>query len=117
MSVYDRFGSAQIVTMLHDVAADLVARGEALLRGSACAGPFKMPAAMSDLYCAIPVFFPDEFQAWRGSDPPTVFVWLVPITTAERQFVEAKGWEAFEQLLEVQDPDLLDLDRPALGLG
>lgn len=116
-SAYERFGSAQIVTMLHDVAVDLVSRGGALLRGSVCAATFELPGVASELYSAIPVFFPDEFQAWRGSDPPTVFVWLVPITTAERHFVEAKGWEAFEQLLEAQDPDLLDLNRPALRLG
>lgn len=116
-SAYDRFASSPIVTALHDVAVDLVSRGQALLRGSVYAGSFPLPGVTSELYSAIPVFFPDGFQAWRGSDPPTTLVWLVPITVAERRFVEAQGWEAFEQLLESQDPDLLDLDRPALRLS
>ncbi|MCB1257162.1 MAG: suppressor of fused domain protein, partial [Microthrixaceae bacterium] len=116
VSTYDRFHSASIVTALHDVAVDAARRGDALLRGSVCAGPFGLPGVVTDLYCAIPVFFPDSFHVWRGSDPPTVFVWLVPITTEEHRFVEEKGWESFEQILESQDPDLLDLSRLGLSL-
>ena len=116
VSVYDKFDSAPIVTALHDVAVDAARLGEALLRGSVCAGSFELPGLISDLYCAIPLFFPEEFHVWRGSDPPTVFVWLVPITAPERQVVEERGWESFERMLESEDPDLFDIDRPGLLL-
>lgn len=116
-SAYDRYASAAIATALHDVAVDVVSSGRALLRGSVCAGSFEVPGVAHDLYCTMPIFFPEGFQAWRGSDPPTVFVWLVPIAPVERRLVDVTGWEELERLMETQDPDLLDLERPPLRLS
>lgn len=70
---------------------DLVRRGQALLRGSVCAGSSEVPGVPRLFYATIPVFLRDGFRTWQGSDPPTVFVWLVPITSAEHQYIERRG--------------------------
>ncbi|MFI6107332.1 hypothetical protein [Streptomyces sp. NPDC051310] len=41
----------------------------------------------------------------------------MPVTSAEADFVERRGWEAFERELVRQDPDLLDLARAEIALG
>ncbi|MEV7404891.1 suppressor of fused domain protein [Streptomyces sp. NPDC091267] len=78
--------------------------------------PTKASAAAA-LYAALPVYFDDDFFSVtieNGSD--VAIVWLVPITSAEADFVRVKGWQAFEQALAAQDPDLVDIDRAGLDL-
>ena len=54
----------------------------------------------SAVYCTIPVFFDDDFCAYEESSPPTVMVWVLPIYKSEADYIEANGWESFEDLLE-----------------
>ena len=65
----------------------------------------------SAVYCTIPVFFDDDFCAYEESSPPTVMVWVLPIYKSEADYIEANGWESFEDLLEEKDPDLCSLER------
>ncbi|MFC6153094.1 suppressor of fused domain protein [Nocardioides yefusunii] len=72
---------------------------------------------VSALYVADPVYLPDEFARFAGEGGPDVQVlWLVPITSAEARFVREQGWEAFEDLLVDQDPDLVDVFRAPVKL-
>ncbi|MFI7006326.1 suppressor of fused domain protein [Streptomyces sp. NPDC050145] len=100
------------------VAERMVAAGHALLRGDVIPLPVPLPGAgMTALYAALPVYFDDGFSSVtieNGAD--VAIVWLVPITSAEADFVRIKGWPAFEQALVAQDPDLLDMDRAGLDL-
>lgn len=66
------------------------------------------------VYCALPVFLDPTFATFRGSEPPTVIVWVVPIYSSEAAFVDAHGWSAFEELLESKDANLLLADRQAI---
>jgi hypothetical protein len=69
---------------------------------------------MESLYCAAPVCFPHGLSVYTGFAEPFVLVWLVPITVAETEYVRNYGWREFETLLELEDPDLSDLGRPAV---
>ncbi|MET7355502.1 suppressor of fused domain protein [Streptomyces mirabilis] len=72
---------------------------------------------MTSLYAGLPVYFDDDFFSVtieNGSD--VAIVWLIPITDQETDFIREKGWEAFEDALVRQDPDLLDPARPQLDL-
>ncbi|MFD6100951.1 suppressor of fused domain protein [Nocardiopsis flavescens] len=40
------------------------------------------------------------------------YLWLMPVHTAEAQVVLAEGLEVFEELLEAEGVDVLDVDRP-----
>lgn len=45
-------------------------------------------------------------------DPPVRFLWLIPITPAEREFKKSHGLEMLEQRFEQAQVDLLDPLRP-----
>jgi hypothetical protein len=66
---------------------------------------------MQAWYVAPPLYFDEELAVDVKADPPTLYLWLVAITGAERGFVESQGSDAFEALLEAQDPDMTDWGR------
>jgi hypothetical protein len=49
-----------------------------------------------------------------GSQPPTVFVWLIPQPADEAEYVKQVGWERYEDRLEAEGVDFWSLDRPGL---
>ena len=57
-----------------------------------------------------------EFTECDTTAGSTHFLWLVPIHRVEAKFVRRFGWQQFEDLLEKQDPDLLDLHRQQIQL-
>ena len=97
--------------LLH-VARLLVQRGRAVLRGEVIPLGQEIEGGGCDaLYASIPVVYPDGLSTLRDSEPACVIVWLVPIHRAEAAFVDASGWDAFEDVLEEANPDLFDLSR------
>ncbi|SDN05404.1 Suppressor of fused protein (SUFU) [Actinacidiphila guanduensis] len=111
-------GYGHFPDVLEFVTGQLLASGQAVLRGDVVALPAPLPGGtMSSLYAGRPVYFDDDFFSVtieNGSD--VVIVWLIPITEQETVFVREKGWRAFEDALALQDPDLLDPARPQLDL-
>lgn len=116
LSVRRSFGSTQLVGVISTVAEMLLARHQPLLRGDVLppAGPIVSGSTLSALYAAIPVLLPDAFAVFEGSEPPTVFVWLVPVTAVEADLIGSHGWSWFEDQLVEQQPDLFDLGRPGI---
>lgn len=110
-----------VLGVMTQAAQEALRDGRALRRGEVL-GPVVPPvpgSAMAALYVALPVYFPDEFTTWRtddGAGEPVDVLWLVPVTDAEAGFVRQHGWESFEELLEAQDPDLVDVYRGAVRL-
>jgi hypothetical protein len=41
-------------------------------------------------------------------------VWLIPLLTEEANFVKDRGWSLFEDVLELENPDLMDLNRGSI---
>jgi len=100
--------------ILDQVAHEMLDSGVVLLRGDVIGprGRIFERSDMSCLYVTNPVYLPDEFCICEVPElGPVLFIWLVPITEAEGNFVRASGWEAFEDLLQDDDPDLLDIYR------
>ena len=104
--------------LLMSVAEDVMKRAHALARGDVLgpAGPILDGASTEALYATAPVYFEDSFHVFRGSEQPTFFVWLVPITQDEARYIRNHGWDAFEDRLEADDPDLLDIRRSSIRL-
>ncbi len=97
--------------------ADLVLQsGRAILRGEVIplGDPVAKDSALSSLYAAIPVLYPDELATLEDSSPPTVVVWLLPVSAAEASFVRASGWSDFEDKLASAYVDLFDLKRRSI---
>ncbi|MFC8450226.1 suppressor of fused domain protein [Kitasatospora sp. NPDC057223] len=115
---YDRrpAGYGFFPQVLEHVAAWMLAGGTAVLRGNVIPLPSPLPGGvMTALYAAMPVYYDEDFSTVtveNGSD--VTIVWLIPITREESAFIHTHGWESFEEFLTRQDPDLLDINRPAL---
>ncbi|WP_093858235.1 suppressor of fused domain protein [Streptomyces sp. TLI_053] len=90
------------------VAGQLRASGQAILRGDVVPLPAPLTGgSMTSLYAGLPVYFDDNFfsvTVENGSE--VAIVWLIPITAEETAFIRDQGWEAFEDALVRQDPDL-----------
>jgi hypothetical protein len=112
---WHRFDELAPEAILSAVAEELLATHTALVRGEVIGprGPLVAGSALEALYCSQPVYFSDALATFAGSEPATVFVWLVPISAAEARYVADRGWSAFEDHLVARDPDLLDLLRPS----
>lgn len=102
-----------VLTVMTEAGHAALGRRRALRRGQVL-GPVAPPvpgSAMAALYVARPVYFPDELATWHSEAGDVDVQWLVPISGREAAYVRDHGWEAFEELLAAQDPDLVDVYR------
>jgi hypothetical protein len=65
------------------------------------------------LLCLPPRPFPNSFAVCAGTQPPTDFTWLVPISADEAEMVRAGNLAALEDRWEKEGVDLLDWHREA----
>lgn len=78
--------------------------GEPWLRDSAC----------DHLLVSLPYIFGEQFEMCRWKDGHARLLWLLPITTAERDFKVEHGLEALEQRLESEGVDYTNPARRAV---
>lgn len=76
--------------------------------------PVAEGSLMEALLFYSPVYFPEEIYKYAEVSPPVVYAWAIPVTRKEMIFIEENGHEAFSELLEATDPDLLDLHRESV---
>lgn len=63
---------------------------------------------MEAIYVANPVCLPDSFAGVDTDVGRVIIAWMAPISSAEAAFVRTHGWDAFEQVLVAEQPDLTD---------
>ena len=115
---HEQFKNWNPQVLLQSVGRHAVESRHALLRGQ-CLGPLKLFAQSeaNGIYSAIPVYFPDSFNSVElTGSTKAVFTWLVPIYPSELELCRTRGWSALEAEFELQDPDLMDLERPPLSI-
>lgn len=115
-SAYREYSSDDIVSFLISFSDYICIKHDALLRGEVI-GPSSSIVKgtnMNSIYASIPVLYRNDLRTYYGSDPATVFVWLIPLTDQESMYVKDRGWEDFEDALENSEVDLWDLNRPSL---
>lgn len=112
----DADGTEELAKLLLSVAEGMLDRGRALARGEVIGNHPSTPVGTvpPELYASMPVVYPQGLTTLADSNPATVFVWLVPLRVPETEFIRAKGWNAFEDLLQDADPDLFDLRRVSI---
>jgi hypothetical protein len=111
-----RFESTHVASFLQTFAEFVTEGHQALLRGQVI-GPSEpvIPSIrLNAIYTAIPVLHDKRLRTFDGTEPPTVFAWIVPIHEEEADYVRQQGWEAFEERLEAADIDLCDLGRDSV---
>jgi hypothetical protein len=79
--------------------------GEPWLPGSRC----------DHLLICLPYPFGPELQTCHVGDRHVDFLWLLPITTGERDFKVANGLEALESRFEQRRLKYWDINRPSLA--
>lgn len=104
-------------SVLLAIAEECTRSGAAILRGDVVelGQPISNESRITAVYATNPTVFGDKLLAIDSEQPPLVYVWLIPITEAEVDFIRASGWSAFEAALEVEDPDLWDMRRPSIS--
>jgi len=118
VSVAASYQDDAVASFLLTFSEYVLSKNRALLRGDVVgpAQPLIPGVSASAVYCAMPVFFPDEFVTYRGSDPSTVLVWLVPQPPAEAEFSRRVGWDRYETTLEEEGVVASSgIPRPARG--
>ena len=111
-SLSAEFVSSLILWMCESV----IISHKAVSRGQTIRLPSEMVKSVpfDALYCTIPVAYKEALATFRKSDPATVFVWLIPISAVEAEFIDRNGWSAFETLLEENHSNLFDISRAAV---
>lgn len=113
LSAHDSFSGDAVAGLILSLAEDVVARGKALLRGEVVGpgAPVIAGATVTAVYVTNPSPFDKSLTQFASASPPTVFAYLVPITSAESVLVQERGWSWFEDQLDQQNPDIWDLAR------
>ncbi|TBU99004.1 suppressor of fused domain protein [Phytopseudomonas dryadis] len=106
--IYKKF-----ISLLLFICELILRNHDAVLRGQIIRLPMDAAEKLGfdAVYCSVPMFMSDDFATFRGSQPPTVIVWVIPVYKSEADYVDANGWSKFEDLLEEKDPDLFSLGR------
>ena len=109
----EKFGDREIPKVLQGAARVALDRQAPLTRGEVVELKAMFDGyPFTALYVALPVYFPEEFaHAVDAQSNPVTIAWVVPVTTAEVEYVKQHGWSKFEDLLTERDPDLADLAR------
>lgn len=109
--------AARVPAILQQIGLEAIQRGKAYLRGDVIGprGALFGKGLLEAVYVTMPVYYPESLNTYIGPDgDATIIAWLVPITKAEAEYVHTHGWSDFEDLLQRDDPDLLDFARPSL---
>ncbi len=98
------------------LAEDVLEHHYAAVRGTvnSPSGPICPGSSLEAFYFATPIAYPEGFDVFKESEPPTYLYWAIPVTVAEAQFVRVNGGNAFEDMLLNLEPDLLDLNRASI---
>lgn len=114
--VREQLADSPIPNVLQWTGAKVLSSGIPLLRGEVVklpSAPF-VDSAMTSVYSAVPVYFPDSFAVCKEDSVDVAIAWLIPISENEANYVSRHGWSKFEEKLASEDPDLLDVYRPEL---
>ncbi len=112
-SIHASYSSINIFSFLLSLCEMIVKSHKPLFRGEVIQLPVDIVKKVhfDAIYCAIPVFFDDDFATCYETNPPTVIVWILPINENEADFILKNGWDKFEDILEEANIDFFALTR------
>jgi hypothetical protein len=111
------FGDRNIPAILQQIASDSLFHRSAMLCGEVIARPNPVFGGkpFTGFCAAIPSLLPEQFATWRDTDgAEVVFVWMVPLTQPEIDFVRREGWRKLEDISVARQVDLVDMDRASV---
>jgi len=110
---WDRFFGDALYQAFFSMADLVLEDGTRIDPGTVYELPERIADAMGShrFFAYPPCYHPEELQPIQLDDGEVEIRWLIPIAPEESDFVEREGAEAFDDLLELENPDLMDLDR------
>jgi hypothetical protein len=113
ISVSNKFSADAIAGFLISLSEYVVRRDKALLRGEVIGrdNPIVAKSMLTAIYVTNPSMFDKSLTEFASALRPTVFAYLVPITSGEAALVRELGWRWFEEQLRIQNPDICDFSR------
>lgn len=106
-----------IPALLVDLAEEAIKAGYAFVRGDVIGprGTLFEGYEFTALYVSLPFCLSDSFAVVELEPGANVrFAWLVPISSAEAEFVKSHGWNRFEEIMETKEVDVLPLERASV---
>ena len=90
--------------------------GSAVTVASAASISTRTGSAAQSLLVLSPYVFGPGFEVYEPPDEDrrVVVLWLVPITSAEARFVRLQGAQAFEQLMQRTEVNVVDPRRASI---
>jgi hypothetical protein len=112
-SVYDKFNSEDVASMLIMFSKLIISSHKAVLRGGIeKIGKSILPnVKTSYLFASVPFIFAETFDLLKETNPPVMFPLLIPLHSTEVNYISMNGRESFEKMFEEKDPDIFDLNR------
>lgn len=96
--------------MLFDAAAQLLDSREAVLRGDYLKLTANGLGDWFGIYFTMPIFLSGAHSVEVG-EHSVALAWGIPIKRAESRFIDANGWELWEEVLDANFDDLIGFDR------
>lgn len=105
-----------VPSIIEDVIGEMNKRGRAFLRGEVIGPKGKLfdGSEVTALYVAPPMCLDDAANGFIIDQEEVLFMWLVPITDSESGYIKKYGWEAFEDKLELEEVDVIDVFRKSV---
>jgi hypothetical protein len=109
----DRFVNRRLAGLLPFVANDALEGHTALLHGQVLGPgePLIPGSGLRALLCLDPFLYPKTLGLCRETQPPTEFIWLVPISEPEVKAVEGEGVDQLWERWQTEGVELLDWFR------
>jgi hypothetical protein len=112
------FGDRNIPVLLQQLGLRALNRDKAYAPGDIASGEGEIFKGLpfTAFFTAFPNSLPDEFRVYDPPDRPresVAFLWMIPVTPSEADFVKTNGGEKFEEILEAENADMVDLGRDA----
>jgi Suppressor of fused protein (SUFU) len=112
--VPETFGDQNIPAVLQQLGSAVLTHESPFLCGEVIerANPIFRDKPFYAFVAAVPVLLPDAFATYTDElGNEIVFVWMVPLTKAEINFVREESWGKLEDIFISHSADLLDVDR------
>ena len=113
---YDQFSDYPIPPLMAALAEHLIEAKQYLSKGMVLGprGPLFEGSPLEALYTYDAGKISAGFDRVYNTSSDTEVLWLLPLTHTETKYIEEFGFQAFDDLIENTDPDMLNLERSSV---
>lgn len=105
-----------IASVLQDLGRAALREQRPYLRGEVIrTGGLLSQSGMKDLCVSNPLIHDESFDVYELEDGVSIIIaWVFPVYPNEADYIQTRGWSAFQDLLIQNEPDVMNASRPPL---